>query len=118
MILLMKKLYVIVVLGLFLSVSAYAESTHFKCKPMKVFGQKIPNFDPELSINLDNKTLSMYLATVPIHYVGERKIKAKDWYAEYEFDRILGYYTETVLVKLPRDFYIKKWECKMTKSIF
>ena len=114
----MKKFLGILVLGLFLSVSAYAESTHFKCKPMKVFGQRIPNFDPELSINLDDKTLSMYLATVPIHYVGERKIKAKDWYAEYEFDRILGYYTETVLVKLPRDFYIKKWECKIAKPIF
>ena len=118
MILLMKKLYVIVVLGLFLSVSAYAESTHFKCKPMKVFGQKEPSFDPQLSINLDNKTLSMYMATVPIHYVGERKIKAKDWYAEYEFDRILGHYTETILSKLPRDSYIKRWECKMTKPIF
>ena len=106
------------ILGLFLSVSVYAESAHFKCKPMKVFGQEEASFDPKLSINLDNKTLSMYMATVPIHYVGERKIKAKDWYAEYEFDRILGYYTETVLVKLPRDFYIKKWECKMTKPIF
>ena len=85
---------------------------------MKVFGQRIPNFDPELSINLDDKTLSMYLATVPIHYVGERKIKAKDRYAEYEFDRILGHYTETTLSKLPPDSYIKKWECKMTKPIF
>ena len=84
----MKKILGILVPGLFLSVSAYAESTHFKCKPMKVFGQRIPNFDPELSINLDDKTLSMYTAIVPIHYVGERKIKAKDWYAEYEFDRI------------------------------
>ena len=118
MFLLMKKLYVIVVLGLFLSVSAYAESTHFKCKPMKVFGQIEPSFDPKLSINLDNKTLSMYMATVPIHYVGERKIKAKDWYAEYEFDRILGHYTETIKDKIPSDFYIKKWECKIAKPIF
>ena len=114
----MKKLLGIVILGLFLSVSAYAESAHFKCKPMKVFGQIEPSFDPKLSINLDNKTLSMYLATVPIHYVGERKIKAKDRYAEYEFDRILGHYTETTLSKLPPDSYIKKWECKMTKPIF
>ena len=114
----MKKLFGILVLGLFLSVSAYAESTHFKCKPMKVFGQRIPNFDPELSINLDDKTLSMYTATVPIHYVGERKIKAKDWYAEYEFDRILGHYTETTKAKIPSDYYIKKWECKIAKPIF
>ena len=114
----MKKLLGIVILGLFLSVSAYAESAHFKCKPMKVFGQIEPSFDPKLSINLDNKTLSMHMATVPIHYVGERKIKAKDRYAEYEFDRILGHYTETVLSKLPGDFYIKKWECKIAKPIF
>ena len=85
---------------------------------MEVFGQKKPGFDPELSINLNNKTLSMYTATVPIHYVGERKIKAKDWYAEYEFDRILGHYTETVLDKLPRDFYIRKWKCETAKPIF
>ena len=114
----MKKLLGIVILGLFLSVSAYAESAHFKCKPMKVFGQIEPSFDPKLSINLDNTTLSMYMATVPIHYVGERKIKAKDWYAEYEFDRILGHYTETVLDKLPRDFYIRKWKCEKAKPIF
>ena len=114
----MKKLLGIVILGLFLSVSAYAESAHFKCKPMKVFGQEEASFDPKLSINLDNKTLSMHMATVPIHYVGERKIKAKDWYAEYEFDRILGHYTETVLSKLPGNSYIKKWECKIAKPIF
>ena len=53
----MKKFLGILVLGLFLSVSAYAESTHFKCKPMKVFGQRIPNFDPELSIYLDDKII-------------------------------------------------------------
>ena len=114
----MKKLLSILVISLLFGGNAYSESIHFKCAPLEVFGQKKHDYDPELSINLKNKTLSLHIGNVPIHYVGERKIKAKDSYAEYEFDRILGHFTETVLDKLPSDEYIRKWKCEIAKSIF
>lgn len=95
---LMKKFVLTILFTLFLSGGASADVIHFICKPLKLEGQLPPSFDPELSIDLENKYIHNHYGSIIIYYIGERKIKAKDSFAVYEFDRVSGIYSEKMFI--------------------
>ena len=62
---------------------------------------------------LENKYIHNHYGSIIIYYIGERKIKAKDFYGEYEFDKISGIYNEKIF---PLDGASKfRWQCEKTK---
>jgi len=106
----MKKLLLTILFTLVLSGGASADIIHFICKPIKLEGQRTPNYDPELSIDLENKYIHNRYGSIIIYYIGERRIKAKDWFAEYEFDRISGIYSEKMFIPIDGTSEYR-WQC-------
>ena len=110
----MKKLLLTILFTLVLNGVAIADAIHFICKPIKLEGQKPADYDPELTIDLENNFLRNNYNRIPISYIGERKIKAKDWYAEYEFDRISGEYSQKPFVN-ETGYSELRWQCEKAK---